>query len=65
MYGLIVEWKNEAPSIMEGKPLNYYEAQRKMQELADNNRVIRVAVFKILYETGNEALIPGDKQEGF
>lgn len=56
-YGVIFEQKFEQPLIMEGKPMAYEEAVIRMQEVSKSSHVIRVAVFKLEYETGNETLI--------
>lgn len=61
-YGIIVEWKNEGPLIMEGKPMNYVNAHDRLDSLVCDPRVIRVAIFHTHYVTGNETLIEGDKQ---
>lgn len=57
IYGVIVEWKQEGPLIMEGKPMTCAEADFRMRELASMPTVIRTATFKIAYHFGNETLI--------
>jgi hypothetical protein len=57
-YGLIVESKYEGPLIWESKPLTSLEASKKMRDLVASSNIIRVAVFEMKYETGNETLIP-------
>lgn len=61
VYGVIVEWKQEQPLIMESRLLNYEEASEKMVAFCARPEVIRVAIFKASYETGNETILP--KQE--
>jgi hypothetical protein len=57
IYGVIAEWKNEAPIVMENKPMTYTEAYDRMSKLCESNRIIRVAIFSFHYTAGNETLI--------
>lgn len=58
VYGVIVEWKEEGPIVMEGKLSDYQSASDRMKKCAGDPRVIRVAIFRAIYEIGNETLIP-------
>jgi hypothetical protein len=62
IYGVIAEWKEEGPLIMEGHPATYDQAHARMRELAARPNVIRVAMFKAIFETGNNALIPQESK---
>lgn len=61
IYGVIVEWKNEEPLIMEGNPMNYEQASKRMTQFLESHRVIRVAMFEMVYSIGNKSLIPTEK----
>ena len=56
-YGIIVETKMEQPLIWETKPLDYEEATNQARIFAQRTDVVRVVVFAIHYEIGNENLI--------
>lgn len=58
LYGVIVEWKEEGPLVMEGHLATYDKAHARMRDIAKQPSVIRVAMFKAVYETGNNTLIP-------
>lgn len=58
LYGLIIEWKQEGPLIMEARPMTLAQAHEKMREICNAPQVIRAAMFSMAYETGNETLIP-------
>ena len=61
-YGLIIEYKHEGPLIWESKPLTSAEASEKMRDLMKSSHIIRIAVFEMVYQNGNETLIPeGDE----
>lgn len=60
IYGVIVEWKIERPLVMERPLMTYEEAHNFMEELAKQQHVIRVCMFKAVYETGNKSLIEGE-----
>lgn len=57
IFGIIVEWKEEGPLIMEGKPMSEEDARGRMREIARQANVIRVAVFSMDHADGNETLI--------
>lgn len=57
VYGLIIEYKNEGPLIMEGKPMDYEVVYERMRVAMQASNVIRVAIFKAVYETGNERIL--------
>jgi hypothetical protein len=58
LYGIICEWKNEGPLIMEGKPMTYEETYKRMEMALKESRIIRAAIFSMDYESGNETLLP-------
>ncbi len=58
IYGIIVEWKDECPLIMEGYLASHDDAYRRMKDCMADTRVIRVAMFKAVYEAGNKTLLP-------
>jgi hypothetical protein len=62
VYGVIVESKDEGPMIMEGFLATYDQAHARMRSIAARPNVIRVAMFKAVYSTGNNALIPQESQ---
>jgi hypothetical protein len=62
IYGVIAEWKEEGPLVMEGALSTYDQAHARMRHLGQRPNVIRVAMFKAVYEYGNTALIPEEKQ---
>ncbi|HEX3747642.1 MAG TPA: hypothetical protein VHW09_27090 [Bryobacteraceae bacterium] len=57
-YGVMAEWKEEGPLVMEGPLLTLDAARARMGDLAGRSNVIRVAMFKVIYEGGNNTLIP-------
>jgi hypothetical protein len=57
MYGIMAEHKLDGPIIMGSKIFDYNHAYERMRILANNPDIIRVAIFKISYEYGNETLI--------
>lgn len=61
MFGVIVEFKDEGPLIMEGKLSTYDEDSARLTKFTEQNRVIRGAVFLAQFASGNESLIPEDK----
>ena len=63
-YGVIVEWKTEAPIMFESRLLAYDDAAAKMKEFERDSRVIRVAVYKAVYQSGNESLLPKEPKNG-
>lgn len=64
IYGIIVEWKDEGPLIMEGYLASYDDAFKRMKTCSSDNRVIRVAMFKAVYESGNQLLLPKESNNG-
>ncbi len=58
IYGVIAEWKEEAPLVMEGYLTTYDKAHARMRDLAQRPNVIRVAMFKAIYATGHNDLVP-------
>ena len=65
IYGIILEWKNEAPLLMESMPLTLEEAHKRLDSALKNPNVIRGAVFKAEYATGNKALLPTTQEQAF
>ena len=57
-FGIIVERKHEGPLILESRPMDEFEARDIMGRMKRLHDVIRVAVFEMRYERGNETLIP-------
>lgn len=57
MYGILFESKIESPIIHETKPMSYEDAYEKMISLRENHDVIRVCIFKLNFECGNQSLI--------
>lgn len=62
IYGVIIESKQEQPLVMEGKLMTYEEASERMDFFMADKNIIRVAMFKAVYETGNETLLPKEKE---
>lgn len=62
VYGVIAEYKRESPIIMEGYPMDYEDAAKRMQVLVNHPEVIRVAMFRAVYETGNQTLLPKEEK---
>lgn len=58
VYGVIAEFKAESPIIMEGRPMTHQEAYGRMKKMESDHRVIRVAMFRAVYESGHDGLIP-------
>ena len=57
-FGIIVERKQEGPLILESRPMDELEARDTMARMKRVHDVIRVAIFEMRYELGNETLIP-------
>lgn len=57
MYGIIYEHKLESPLIQESKPLNYDEACARIEYLKKDSNIIRMCIFKLKFESGNQSLI--------
>lgn len=57
-YGIICEFKDEAPIILECKPMTSEEAYQAKQRFLVDQRIIRVAIFIMTYVSGNQTLIP-------
>ena len=62
IYGIIAEWKEEAPMVFEGALMTYDEAHTRMRDFASRPYVIRVAIFKAVHAAGHNALIPKESQ---
>ncbi len=62
IYGIIVEWKTEGPLIMECTPMTYEDASKRMSSFRPQADVIRVAMFRMIYQIGNETLIPKEEE---
>lgn len=60
-YGVIAEFKNEGPLLMECTPMTESEASDRASKLMLDSRVIRVAVVSLQYRWGNETLAPSDQ----
>jgi hypothetical protein len=58
VYGVIAEFKDEGPIIMEGYPVDYDTAAERMNSLKQQANVIRVAMFRADYVSGNPTLLP-------
>jgi hypothetical protein len=58
IYGVMAEWKDEGPLVMESYLLTYDKAYERMQSLLKEQRIIRVAMFEAVYAYGNKTLIP-------
>lgn len=58
VYGVIAEFKDEGPIIMEGYPADYDTAAERMNSLKQQANVIRVAIFRAEYVSGNQTLLP-------
>lgn len=63
-YGVIVEWKDEGPLVMESQLMTYDEAYNRKATFVDDKRVIRVAMFKAIHISGNETLLPKENDDG-
>ncbi len=59
-YGIIVEFKNQGPILMESEKMDYSAVVNQMDSLLCSSRVIRVCMVSLSYESGNESLIKGD-----
>lgn len=59
IYGVIAEFKI-GPIIMESYPGTLDAAHERMAKMVADPRVIRVAIFRAVYESGNQTLIPGE-----
>lgn len=62
MYGIIYEHKCEEALIKETRPLTYEEASLAMRQMKEHQDIIRVAIFKLEYATGNKLLIEEEKE---
>jgi hypothetical protein len=58
IYGVIVEFKTQAPTILEGYPVSYEKAYQRYCDLIHREDTVRVAIFRAVIEEGNESLIP-------
>ena len=57
-YGVIAEWRDEAPLVMETIPLDYFKARARAEDFLKSPRVIRVAVFEMRHAWGNKTMLP-------
>lgn len=62
IYGIVTEWKDDAPIVMEGGLMTREAAYQRMNDFKKRADVIRVAMFKAIYETGNKTLIPQESE---
>ena len=60
-YGLMVEFKNQAPILMEGEKQDYRSVTDAGQRIDKNPRVIRWCIVRLEYVAGNEDLCPRPK----
>lgn len=58
IFGIIVEWKNQAPLIMEGEPMDYEQASSRMKHFVNDPKVVRVAIFRAIFADGNKTILP-------
>lgn len=63
-YGIILEWKDEQPLVMEGAPMTYEQAYNRMKQAVGDSRVIRAAMFRMTCVSGNETLLPKENDNG-
>lgn len=62
IFGVIAEFKEEQPIVMEAPLVDYEAATVRMHNLAARSDVIRVAVFKAVYAIGNNTLLPKESE---
>lgn len=62
-YGLIIEWKDEGPLIMESKLMTFAEASNAMKSQIGFHRVIRICIFRAECRRGHEGLLPPKETE--
>lgn len=63
-YVIIAENKLEGPLVWETplKNASYIEVRERMIEMKNSPDIIRVCMAKLVYETGNETLLPQNKE---
>lgn len=63
VYGVIAEWKDEAPIIMECYPMTHDDAHQRMMRLKNESNIIRVAMFQMIFSDGNRSLVPEETEK--
>lgn len=58
-YGVIVDWKAQEPTLMEseGPATSHERARSLMERFAANPNVLRVAMVRLVYESGSQLLM--------
>ena len=58
-FGVIVEFKGQAPILMEteGEASSHEKAMARMREMLARPNVVRAAMVRLVYEGGNELLV--------
>lgn len=62
-YGLLVEWKQQAPILMEGERTDYGSVYEAYQRMLQQPSVIRLCIVKLIYAAGNESLCPPERAD--
>ena len=61
IYGVIAESKDEPPHVTDRSLMTIDEATNQMNQLIASPQVIRVAMFRAVFQTGHCALVPEEQ----